>query len=129
MDKNKNILWLSMFEMGHTHDFKMFKNAFHDKDFSQLNVWIDLGFLGIAKCIKAKQIFIPHKKKKNQKLSEEQKNENCTISRFRVGIENTIAMIKRFFILRIENRMHCKEKLDLAVELCACAWNFYKKYK
>jgi DDE superfamily endonuclease len=88
-----------------------------------------LGFLGIAKCIKSKQIFIPHKKKKNQELSEEQKNENCMLARFRVGVENTIAMIKRFFILRIENRMHPKEKLDSAVELCACAWNFHKKYK
>jgi len=87
---------------------------------------VDLVFLGIEKYCPASNLAIPYKKAKNEKLSEEEKKENSILSSFRVRVENSIAMLKRYFILRIENRMHEEEKLDQAVELCALLWNFKK---
>jgi hypothetical protein len=122
-------LFISPFSTGKTHDFTLFKNLFKSIDFKGLNLWVDLGFLGIKKFSKAPKIQIPHKASKNHPLSIEQKAENCILSSIRVVIENTIAMLKRYFILRIQNRMKLKNKLDDAVEICANLWNFKRKFK
>ena len=76
----------------------------------------------------AAEINIPHKKPPKQELSEEKKAENTLLSRQRVVIENTFAKLKSFFVLRIENRMRNKQRLDEALELCASLANF-KTYK
>jgi DDE superfamily endonuclease len=123
-DKNKRILFISAMYEGKTHDFSIFKEIFTDFDFSKLKVYVDLGFLGIKKKVKYDQLFIPHKGSKKQPLSEIQKDENCTYSRIRVGIENVFAKIKSFFVLRIENRMRIKRKLDEAIEICSLLSNF-----
>jgi len=47
-------------------------------------------------------VAIPHKKPKKRELSKEKKEENSILSSFRVRVENSIAMLKRYFILRIE---------------------------
>lgn len=127
-DRNQQILWLSHLELGKVHDFNLFKQYFTDKTFSGQKIWVDLGFQSIEKYIEEVQIMIPHKRKKGQQLTDQQKEENRTLSSTRVIVENTIAWLKRFFILRTENRMHKKHKLDEAVELCACLSNFAKKY-
>lgn len=57
-------------------------------------------------------------------LSEQQKAENTALSRLRVVIENTIAKAKSFFVLRIDNRMKNKLRLDEAMELCVGLANF-----
>lgn len=106
------------------HDFTIFKAVFKQFDFSQYNVLVDLGFLGIHKYITPKELHIPHKKPKGGELTENQKSENCTKSSFRVVVENTIAMLKRYFILRIESRSHMKEKLNEVIEICGLLWNF-----
>jgi uncharacterized protein (DUF2344 family) len=111
-------------EIGRVHDFNLFKQYFADKVFLGQRIWVDLGFQSIEKYIDGAEIMIPHKKKKGQDLSKEQKEENKIMARTRVLVENAIARIKRFFILRIENRMHKKYKLDMAAELCACLSNF-----
>lgn len=107
----------------------MFKSQFIPFSFTKLKVWVDLGFLGIKKIISASSIEIPHKASKHHPLSQKQKAENCILSTTRVIIENVIAMLKRYFILRIENRMRLKHKLDEAVEICASLWNFKRKCK
>lgn len=88
-----------------------------------------MGFLGIKKKVEFDELFIPHKGNKKQPLSEIQKDENCTYSRIRVGIENALAKIKAFraafrFVLRIENRMRIKRKLNDAIEICSLISNF-----
>jgi DDE superfamily endonuclease len=113
---------------GKTHDFSIFKEIFTDFDFSNLKVYVDLGFLGIKKKVKFDELFIPHKGSKKQPLSEIQKDENGTYSRIRVGIENALAKIKSFFILRIENRMRIKRKLNDAIEICSLISNFKLSY-
>jgi DDE superfamily endonuclease/Helix-turn-helix of DDE superfamily endonuclease len=126
-DKLKNILYIGEMCNGTEHDFSMFKNVFANSDLGKVKIWADLGFQGMQKSIKAKEVVMPHKKPRGTDLTEKQKEENCNISRFRVLIENTIAMIKRYFIARIENRMHDKQNLDEAILLCADLWNFKKR--
>ena len=70
---------------------------------------------------------MPHKSRKNAPLSLEQKEENTALSRIRVVVENSIAKMKSFFVLRIENRMKMKAKLDEAFEICAALANFKTK--
>lgn len=123
-DKYKRIIYISELTIGSVHDFTIFKAAFKQFDFSKYNVLVDLGFLGIHKYITTKELQIPHKKPKGGELTESQKSENCTKSRFRVVVENTIAMLKRYFILRIESRSHMKTKLNEVIEICGLLWNF-----
>lgn len=123
-DKLKRALYISELVVGKTHDFTMFKGFLSKFDFSKYNVFVDLGFLGIDKHITVKELQIPQKKPRGGELTTNQKDENCTKSRLRIVVENTIAMVKRYFILRIENRMHMKNKLNEALEICGLLWNF-----
>lgn len=67
---------------------------------------------------------MPHKKPPKRELSTQEKAENVVLSRLRVVIENAFAKLKSFFVLRIENRMRNKQRLDEAIELCAGLANF-----
>jgi hypothetical protein len=60
-------------------------------------------------------------------LTEEQKRENRILAALRVVVENAIAKLKAFFILRIENRMKRKEKLADAFDICTLLVNFKNK--
>lgn len=102
----------------------MFKNSFTGFDFSAFRLHVDLGFLGIGNVVKSKEILLPHKARKKTPLSLSQKADNKALSQVRVVVENAIAKIKSFFVLRIENRMKYKSKLDDAFEICAELANF-----
>lgn len=102
----------------------MFKEIFAGFSFSNFRLHVDLGFLGIRKFLPDGTVLIPHKGYKKCPLTESQKQENTDLSRTRVVIENTIAKIKSFFVLRIENRMKIKQKLDDAIGICAELANF-----
>lgn len=126
---NKQILFLSPIFEGTTHDFEIFKQIFLTYNFALLSIWVDLGFLGIAKMVDAKQIYIPHKASKKHPLTKSQKETNCTLSRFRVVVENTLSGVKRYQILCIKNRMHSQNKRDESMEICTNLWNFKIKCK
>jgi hypothetical protein len=123
-DKNKQILFASNGYDGKVHDMAIFKEILANFDFSKLIIYVDLGFLGIKKIIKFNELFIPIKASKKHKLTDSEKEFNSTIARIRVCIENAIAKLKSFFILRIENRMKIKTKLDEAFHICANLVNF-----
>lgn len=112
---------------GKTHDFTIFKAIFSGMDFSALKLHVDLGFLGIKKKVTFNRLFIPHKASKHHPLSEEQKRENRILAARRVVVENAIAKLKVFFVLRIENRMKRKEKLSDAFDICTLLANFKNK--
>lgn len=112
---------------GHVHDFTLFKDIFANLDFSAFQTYVDLGFLGIKKHVTGGRIFLPHKATKNKPLTEQQKAENTAQASIRIVVENAIAKIKSFFIIRVENRMKLKQKLDDAFELCASLANFKSK--
>lgn len=80
--------------------------------------------MGIKKVIRCQHVWIPFKASKNRPLTKLQKAINYLYSYVRVAVENTIAKAKAFFILRIENRMRIKSKLDDAFQLCAAVANF-----
>jgi len=115
---------LSNLYPGRVHDFTIFKEVLAEFDFSKLKVHVDLGFLGIAKLLPTACINIPLKATKNKPLTPEQKAGNKQMAQLRVVVENTIAKMKSFFVLRIENRMRHKQKLDEAFEVCADLANF-----
>lgn len=62
----KKILYVSDCWVGKTHDYGMFKKEFPPEQdwFKDFTVRVDLGFLGIDKDYKCKNILLPYKKKK-----------------------------------------------------------------
>ena len=120
----KEVSFLSNLFPGHLHDFTIFKKLFAGFDFSGFRIHVDLGFVGIQKAVQTNSVHIPHKKPRGFPLSDKQKAKNAALSRLRVVIETAFAKIKSFFILRIENRMKNKQRLDEAMELCAGLANF-----
>lgn len=88
-----------------------------------MRLHVDLGFLGIKKMLPEAHVFIPHKKCRTRPLTAEQKQENTSLSRIRVVVENVIAGMKVFFVLRIKNRMKNKQGLEDAINACALLAN------
>jgi hypothetical protein len=108
------------------------KQEFNPKDdwFSNVSVWIDLGYLGFAKNYKIKELHIPYKKPRksknnpNPKLEDWQKTKNKLISQFRIFVENAIGGIKRYNILNCVFRNKKEEIRDKSIYLAAGLWNF-----
>src|SRR5215470_4176126 len=104
---NKFIVFLGRTLSGHNHDYIMLKQAFPPELdwFTEMNVWVDLGYLGIRSDYRGERIDIPTKKpRKSQKhpnpqLSDEQNAANTALSRVRIFIEHAIGGMKRYNIL------------------------------
>lgn len=109
-------------------DFTLFKNELSHFDYRHLQVWVDLGFTGIKNYIADSPVKIGHKKPKNQELTKQQKEENKQIAKVRVVVEHAIGGMKRYFILRHENRIHLRKKISDSVEMCASLWNFKRGF-
>ncbi len=60
---------------------------------------VDLGYLGIEKDFPEQLSSLPYRKKRNQKLSEEEKEYNQYHSKKRIVIEHTICRLKKYRIL------------------------------
>lgn len=125
-NNQKQIKFLSEAYCGSSHDYGIFKAEFPAEDeawFEEHHLLVDLGFLGICKDYRAKQISIPDKKPKNKKLTEEQKAENKEKSKKRVSIEHTIGGLKRYRFL--SDRLRCRDiKLyNTIAGICAGMWN------
>ena len=88
----KAILFLGRTFTGKNHDYGMLKKEFSPEEdwFTDFQVWVDLGYLGIIKDYSGKNIFIPHKnprKSKNKpvtELTQTQKMENRALSKVRI---------------------------------------------
>ncbi len=101
------ILFLGMTTFGSMHDFTLFKQDFApDKSwFEAFKIWVDLGYQGFDKNYETLELHLPYKKPRKSKanpnptLTEQQKEENREMSRFRVVVENAICGLKRFNIL------------------------------
>ena len=119
----RQIIFRSPLYPGHVHDFSIFKQECGNIDFSNLRLHVDLGFLGIQKVVPAAHVFIPHKNYRTRPLTAEQKQENTSLSRIRVVVENVIAGMKAFFVLRIKNRMKDKQGLEDAIDACVLLAN------
>lgn len=120
------ILYMSKSYVGRSHDFAILKTELPpEKDwFSNFEVEIDLGYIGFKKRYKCKGVKIPHKKKKNTELNEEQKEENKLVSSTRINVEHSIGGMKRYNILSHRLRMHDYHLYDDIAGVCAGLWNF-----
>jgi hypothetical protein len=96
--------------------------------FKDFRVRVDLGFLGFEKDYVCKELLLPHKKKKKQELSPEQKQENKLLARERITIEHAIGGLKRYRILSDRLRVQDVKLYNVILGVCAGLWNFYLTY-
>jgi hypothetical protein len=129
---NKFIVFLGRTFSGHTHDYSMLKQEFPpDLDwFTDINVRVDLGYLGIQADYPGDRIAIPTKqprksqKNPNPQLSEAQKVAHKVLSQVRIFIEHAIGGMKRYNILVHGFRNRKADFEDDAIGVCAGLWNF-----
>jgi hypothetical protein len=132
----KVILFLGQTFTGRNHDYSMLKQEFSpDKDwFVDLDVLVDLAYLGMSKDYRSETIHLPHKKPRKSKknpvtqLTDDQKAENRALSQIRIFVENAIGGIKRYNILVHRFRNHKSNFEDDAISICAGLWNFSLTY-
>lgn len=133
---DKFILFLGHTFTGRNHDYSMLKEEFPpDQDwFVELEVLVDLGYLGLQKDYAGEQLQVPTRKPRKSKanpepkLTPEQKAANRAISQIRIFVENAIGGIKRYNILVHRFRNHTDDFEDTIIGICAGLWNFTLSY-
>lgn len=121
---------------GRMHDYTILKQEFPPEKawFQFLQVLVDLGYQGIVSDYSGENIKIPHKKPRKSKknpvtsLSDEQKEENCALSKIRILVENAICGLKRYNILVHRFRNHKKRFEDDVIGIAAALRNFNLRY-
>ena len=112
---------------GRRHDYAMLKEEFSpDKPwFAEIETLFDLGYTGVLKDYDGSKAQVPHRKPRkskdnpNPRLSEEQRERNRTIGKFRVLIENAFAGLKRYNVLVHAFRTGKDKFIDDVIALCA----------
>lgn len=133
-DLNRVILFLGLTTMGALHDYFLLKEELHwydnqDTWFECIELFVDLGYLGIADDFVIKKLNIPIKKPRKSKnnpdaqLTDEQKEHNKSVSQTRVRIEHAIGSMKTFNIMAHIYRNHKKEFDDVSAGICAALHN------
>ena len=105
--------------------------------FSNYELLVDLGFLGIEKDYKGdiEAIVIPEKKPRkskqnpNPELTEKQKANNKSKSQIRVKVENSICGVKRFGVVTQTFRNKSEKFNDAVMEVACGLWNLHLKIK
>jgi DDE superfamily endonuclease len=133
---DKFIVFLGRAFSGHNHDYSMLKQEFPPEMdwFVDLNVLVDLGYLGMKSTYRGEQIAISTKKpRKSQKnpnppLSDEQRAANTALSRVRIFVEHAIGGMKRYNILVHTFRNRIENFEDDVIGICAGLWNLVLSY-
>ena len=133
---DKFIIFLGRTFSGHNHDYLMLKQELPPELdwFADLNVRVDLGYLGIRSDYRGDRIDIPIKKPRKSKknpdpqLSNEQKATNKALSQIRIFIEHAIGGMKRYNILVHAFRNRLENFEDDVIGVCAGLWNFVLSY-
>ena len=131
-DKRRFIYYLSRLYEGSNVDFGLLKEEFPpEKDwFRNQKVVIDLGFVGIEKEYRIKQVLIGFKRLRKSKanptprLTKEQQEWNSTVSRERIYVEHAIGGMKRYRILKNRCRIKCQTLKNEIIGICAGLWNY-----
>ncbi|QGZ91646.1 IS5 family transposase [Microcystis aeruginosa] len=112
-------------EKGRVHDFRLWKESKIRLN-KEIEILGDQGYQGIQKIHQNSQI--PHKKKKKEKLSKEQKKANRQLSQRRIVIEHIHRRLKIFRILssRYRNR---RRRFGLRLNLIAGIYNYELRYR
>lgn len=121
-DEHRKIIALTPTKSGKTHDKKAFdKSGINAHIPPEVARWFDTGFIGTQ----SDNIIMPKKKSKCNTLSDEQRQDNKTISGIRVLSEHAINGPKRFRIISDKFRKQLAT-LDDACMLVACGlWNYH----
>ena len=120
--------------MGAIHDYFLLKEElqwYKNKTawFDLVELFVDLGYLGIADDFLIQKLNIPIKKPKKSKnnpdtqLTDEQKEHNKKVAQTRVRIEHAIGSMKIFNIMALIYRNHKKKFEDLSAGICAALHN------
>jgi hypothetical protein len=133
---NKFIVFLGRTFSGHNHDYTMLQQEFPPEVewFADLNIRVDLGYLGIKSDYLGDRIDIPTKKPRksqkhpNRQLSDAQKRANKVLSQVRVFIEHAIGGMKRYNILVQTFRNRIEHFEDDVIGVCAGLWNLVLSY-
>jgi hypothetical protein len=133
---NKLIVFLGRTFSGHNHDYSLLKQELPPALdwFTDINVLVDLGYLGIRSDYRGDRIEIPAKKPRTSKknpstqLSDEQKAANTALSRVRIFIEHAIGGMKRYNILVHTFRNSIEQFVDYVIGVCAGLWNLVLSY-
>ena len=133
---DKFIVFLGHTFTGRNHDYTMLKEELSpDLDwFTDIDLLVDLGYLGIQTDYVGERIEIPIKKPRkskknpNPKLTDEQKATNKALSQVRIFVENAICGIKRCNILVHRFRNLKANFEDNVIAICAGLWNFALSY-
>ncbi|MBD2100978.1 transposase [Leptolyngbya sp. FACHB-261] len=89
---------------------------------------MDLGFQGIGDDYPQLQVVIPHKKRRGEQLSKEQKRINRIIAQGRIFVEHVLSGIKRLRAVS-EVYRHRREGVEDQFMLLACGlWNYHLKF-
>ncbi len=92
------ILHKIRYKKGRKHDYDIYKNNHPDIP-KQVIIVVDLGYLGIEKDFPEQLSALPYKKKRNQELSQEEKDYNTIHSKKRIIVEHTISRLKKYRIM------------------------------
>src|SRR5215813_3241180 len=130
------IMFLGRTCSGHNHDYIMLQHELPPAMdwFADINVRVDLGYLGIKTDYTGDRIDIPTKKPRKSKknptpqLSDEHKAANTALSQVRIFIEHAIGGMKRYNILVHVFRNRKADFEDAAIGICAGLWNFALSY-
>lgn len=133
-DLNRVILFLGLTTMGALHDYFLLKEELHwydnqDTWFEGMELFVDLGYLGMADDFVIKKLNIPIKKPRKSKnnpnlqLTNEQKEHNKSVSQTRVRIEHAIGSMKTFNIMAQIYRNHKQNFEDVSAGICAALHN------
>ena len=133
---DKFIVFLGRTFSGHNHDYSMLKQELPpDLDwFTDINVRVDLGYLGMQSDYRGDQIEVPHKKPRksnknpNPQLSDEKKAANKVLSQVRIFVEHAIGGMKRYNILVHGFRHRKADFEDDVIGVCAGLWNLVLSY-
>ena len=118
-------------QKGLPHDYSMLKHELPPEFdwFSDVEVWVDLGYQGIQSDYQGDMMDIPHKKPRKSKqnpepaLTAEQRAANEALSQVRMFIEHAIGGMKRFNILVQSFRNRKADFEDDSIGICAGLWN------
>ncbi len=83
---------------GRKHDYDIYKNNHPDIP-KHVIIVVDLGYLGVEKDFPDQLSALPYKKKRNQFLSDDEKDYNTIHSKKRIIVEHTISRLKKYRIL------------------------------
>ena len=104
VNKKGVILHKTKHRNGKKHDYHMFKEKGPPPIPPDVEIGVDLGYLGIEKDYPDMNVKIPVKKPKGKELTKRQKRQNKKLRKERVIVEHTISRMKKYRIMGGEFR-------------------------